>query len=124
MLTSSSPHAWDFAVAGVDISFVNGFTVPVTCECDGVYVAGCKKNLFNNVEAGGVQARKVQLSAANAAVNPLRADMDATSAKAFFAPCAGLAYTFPNDHAAFSFGACQSGTVSCCVGTACQEPAH
>lgn len=113
MLTLYSPEGWGFAVAGVDVSLVNGFTVPVTCECDGNWVAGCKKNLFN------VRAREVK-NAPNAVVNPLRADMAATSAKPFFAPCEGAAYTFPNDHAANSFGACQSGLISCCVGTACQ----
>lgn len=112
MLTDPSADGWDFAVAGVDVSLVNGFTVPITCECDGNWVAGCNKNLFN------VTARAFQ-NAANAAVNPLRADMSATSAKPFFAPCEGAAYTFPNDHAANSFGACQSGLISCCVGTAC-----
>lgn len=116
MLTMSSANGWDFAIAGVDVSLVNGFTVPITCECDGNWVAGCKKNLFD------VEARDVQ-NAAHAAVNPLRADVDATSAKAFFAPCEGLAYTFPNDHAANSFGACQSGFISCCVGTACHASA-
>lgn len=116
LLIRHSPHGWDFAVAGVDVSFVNGFTVPITCECDSNWVAGCKKNLLN------VKAREVQ-TAAGAVVNPLRADMDATSAKAFFAPCEGEAYTFPNDHAANSFGACQSGLISCCVGTACQASA-
>lgn len=117
MLTPSSPEGWGFAVAGVDVSLVNGFTVPVTCECDGTWVAGCKKNLFN-----AKKAREVQ-NAPNAVVNPLRADMSATSAKPFFAPCEGAAYTFPNDHAANSFGACQSGLISCCVGTACQASA-
>lgn len=116
MLIRPRPNNWDFAVAGVDVSFVNGFTVPITCECDGNWVAGCKKNLFN------VKARDVQ-NAPNAAVNPLRADMSATSAEPFFAPCEGAAYTFPNDHAANSFGACQSGTISCCVGTACHASA-
>lgn len=116
ILTPCSPDKWDFAVAGVDVSLVNGFTVPVTCECDGNWVAGCKKDLF------GVTAREVQ-NAANAMANPLRADVSATSAKAFFAPCEGAAYTFPNDHAANSFGACQSGLISCCVGTACRASA-
>ena len=112
VLTRPSASGWDFAVAGVDVSLVNGFTVPVTCECDGNWVSGCKKNLFD------ARARGAQ-NAANAAVNPLRADMSATSADPFFAPCEGAAYTFPNDHAANSFGACQTGLISCCVGTAC-----
>ncbi|KAI3393583.1 hypothetical protein diail_3932 [Diaporthe ilicicola] len=108
------PNGWEFAVAGVDVSYVNGFTVPITCKCDGAWVAGCKKNLFNVKH----EAREVN-NVANAAANPLRADMSATSAKEFFKPCEGAAYTFPNDHAANSFGDCQSGLISCCVGTAC-----
>lgn len=85
-------------------------------------MAGCDKNLFN-VKAREVNnaanAPAVNNAANAAAVNPLRADTSATSAKAFFAPCEGEAYTFPNDHAANSWGACQSGLISCCVGTTC-----
>lgn len=118
-LTRPSPGGWGFAVAGVDVSFVNGFTVPMTCECDGKYIAGCNKDLFNVTK----EARDVQNAPNSAAANPLRADMAATSARPFFAPCEGAAYTFPNDHAANSFGACQSGLISCCVGTACKASA-
>lgn len=113
----------------MDVSHVNGFTVPINCECDGEWVTGCNKDLFDHNSSGDddddytddeLQARDGQ-SAANAALNPLRDDMYATSSDEFFAPCQGLAYTYPNDHAAFSFGACQGGTISCCVGTACGE---
>ncbi|KAL1854071.1 hypothetical protein Daus18300_011569 [Diaporthe australafricana] len=113
---------WDFAVAGVDVSHVNGFTVPITCKCDGNTVAGCKKNLFNLVtrDVNNVaNAPEVQHAANAAAINPLRADASATSARPFFEPCEGKAYTFPNDHAANSWGECQSGLISCCVGTKC-----
>jgi hypothetical protein len=34
------------AVADVDVSYVTGFTVPVTCSCAGRVVTGCNKNLF------------------------------------------------------------------------------
>ncbi|KAG8163152.1 hypothetical protein KVR01_007630 [Diaporthe batatas] len=107
------PDGWEFAVAGVDVSHVDGFTVPVTCECDGEWVTGCNKDLF---DANAELEKRGTHSPAIAALNPLRDDMGATSATEFFEPCEGLAYTYPNDHSAFSFGACQSGTISCCVG--------
>lgn len=101
---------------GVDVSHVNGFTVPITCECDGNWVSGCNKDLF---DIAGYEAH----NAPNAEPNPLRHDLYADSATPFFAPCEGLAYTFPSDHGANSVGACQSGLISCCVGTACQASA-
>ncbi|POS77412.1 hypothetical protein DHEL01_v204189 [Diaporthe helianthi] len=106
-----NPDDWEFAVAGVDVSYVNGFTVPIMCECDGERVAGCETDLFDTQ----LKARDVFPGEVNAVINPLRDDLDATSADEFFEPCQGLAYTFPSDHDANSFGSCQSGLISCCI---------
>ncbi|KUI62551.1 hypothetical protein VP1G_09662 [Cytospora mali] len=103
---------YDFAVADVDISYVNGFSVAITCECSGTWVAGCNKNLFKLNTCSDNDGE-------NACVNSLRADTSATSATTFFAPCEGAAYTFPNDNAANVWGSCQSGLITCCVGASC-----
>ena len=45
-------------------------------------------------------------------------------ASPFFAPCAGAAYTYPNDNAANSYGQCNTGVINCCVGPTCPAPAR
>jgi hypothetical protein len=40
------PNGYSVAVADVDISYVNGFSVPISCSCSGTVVTGCTKNLF------------------------------------------------------------------------------
>lgn len=45
-------------------------------------------------------------------------------ASPFFQPCAGAAYTYPNDNAANSYGQCNTGVINCCVGTNCPAPAR
>ncbi|KAF3018161.1 hypothetical protein E8E14_010354 [Neopestalotiopsis sp. 37M] len=100
------------AVADVDVSYVNGYSVPITCSCDGAVVTGCNKDLLKMNTCG-------DLSEENACVNPLRADMGATAASTFFAPCQGAAWTYVNDGNADAWGSCQSGQISCCIGTSC-----
>ncbi|KAH8127562.1 hypothetical protein ACSS6W_000123 [Trichoderma asperelloides] len=106
------PQGSSIAVADVDISYVNGFSVAIVCSCDGQIVTGCNKNLFNLNSCGNNDGQ-------NACVNPLRSDQGATSAAPFFAPCQHAAWTYVNDGAANSFGQCQSGQITCCVGAAC-----
>lgn len=45
-------------------------------------------------------------------------------ASPFFEPCAGAAYTYPNDNAANSYGQCNTGVIHCCVGPSCPAPAR
>ncbi|KAF3766432.1 hypothetical protein M406DRAFT_222992, partial [Cryphonectria parasitica EP155] len=104
---------YDFPIADVDISYVNGFSAAITCQCSGVYVVGCNTNLFTT----GITC--ADNDGENACVNPERASTTDTTAAPFFAPCAGAAYTFPNDNGANSWGACQSGVIECCVGHDC-----
>lgn len=104
------------AVVDVDVSYVNGFSVAIVCWCtvddNSPSLSGCNKNLFDLNTCPDNDGE-------NACVNPLRADTDATEATTFFAPCQGAAYTFPDDNDADSWGACQSGGVTCCVGMDC-----
>ncbi|ETS81376.1 hypothetical protein PFICI_06378 [Pestalotiopsis fici W106-1] len=102
----------NIAVADVDVSYVNGYSVPITCSCGGSVVTGCNKDLLKLNTCA-------DLSPENACVNPLRALIPATAASPFFAPCQGAAWTFVNDGDADAWGSCQSGQISCCIGTAC-----
>ncbi|KAB5513188.1 hypothetical protein GE09DRAFT_981250 [Coniochaeta sp. 2T2.1] len=109
------PGGYSVAVADVDISYVNGFSVPITCSCDGAgIVTGCNKNLWNLNSCPNNNGK-------GSCKNPLRSDTKATSATQFFKPCQGGAYTYVNDHNANSFGVCQSGRMTCCIGTACEK---
>ncbi|PSR78423.1 hypothetical protein BD289DRAFT_493347, partial [Coniella lustricola] len=79
---------YSFPIADVDISYVNGFSVAITCQCDDVYVVGCNTNLF----ATGITC--ADNDGENACVNPERASTTDTTAAPFFAPCAGAACEF------------------------------
>lgn len=104
-------------VPDVDISYVDGYSVPITCSCSGVAVAGCNIQLFNyghtcpNQGPGPV------------CYNPEQGVPDGP-ATPFFQPCAGAAYTYPKDDLANSYGKCNSGVINCCVGTKCPAPAR
>ncbi|KAL2040696.1 hypothetical protein N7G274_006675 [Stereocaulon virgatum] len=104
-------------IPDVDISYVDGYTVPISCSCQGVAVTGCNIELFNdgqncpNVGPGPI------------CYNPEENVPDGPAAP-FFAPCAGAAYTYPNDNAANSYGQCNSGVIDCCIGSRCPAPAR
>ena len=96
----------------VDISYVDGYTIPITCSCGGQVVTGCNIPLFHdgrtcpNIGPGPICINP-QVSVPNGPATP------------FFAPCAGAAYTYPNDNLANSYGQCNNGVISCCVGSTC-----
>ncbi|PSR83429.1 hypothetical protein BD289DRAFT_483353 [Coniella lustricola] len=103
----------------IDVSYVNGFTVPITCTCNSgnTFLSGCNKDLWALATCD--QDGETKIAAAGACQNPTNeASGSATSASPFFAPCAGKAYTFPNDNDANSEGKCDTGSATCCVGTA------
>ncbi|RWA04719.1 hypothetical protein EKO27_g10384 [Xylaria grammica] len=97
-----------------DVSYVDGFTVPIVCECGGSVVLGCNLNLLN------MCPDEYRLNEGTC-MNPLRDTGD--HAKNFFKECSALAYTFPTDDRATINGilGCES-RIRCCVGTAC--PPH
>ncbi|KAI1133078.1 hypothetical protein F5Y10DRAFT_229278 [Nemania abortiva] len=98
----------------LDVSYVDGFTVPIVCECGGEVVLSCNLNLL---EMCPIEYR---LDAATC-MNPLRDG--GNMANNFFKDCASLAYTFPSDDLATINGVrgCEA-SIRCCVGTAC--PPH
>ncbi|TPX15369.1 uncharacterized protein E0L32_004646 [Thyridium curvatum] len=107
------PEGYGTAVADVDVSFVNGFSSPITCACSGVVVTGCSHDLWDLAACPDDDNNN------GACANPLRPYLNATTATHFFAPCQGAAYTFPHDDGANSFAECQSGEITCCVGKDC-----
>ncbi|KAK7955316.1 hypothetical protein PG988_016010 [Apiospora saccharicola] len=109
------------AIADLDVSYVgavtnetrrNGFTLPITCSCNGLGVTGCNKDLFS---LGGCPVP----TKAGSCHNPLRSNTNATTPDPFFGPCQNAAYTYPSDNRANSQDECQNGQIVCCVGTSC-----
>ncbi|KAI0534019.1 hypothetical protein GGR58DRAFT_505734 [Xylaria digitata] len=95
----------------LDVSYVDGFTVPIVCECGGGVVLGCNLNLLDMCP-GEYRLNK------GTCMNPLRDSGD--TANNFFKDCSALAYTFPKDDRATINGisGCEA-RIQCCVGTAC-----
>ncbi|KAI0490041.1 hypothetical protein F4859DRAFT_523835 [Xylaria cf. heliscus] len=99
------------AQIALDVSYVDGFTVPIVCTCENRTSLGCNLNLLETcpgeyrVDAG-------------TCMNPLRDGGDPTNN--IFKACAALAYTFPTDDKATTMGieGCEK-SILCCVGTAC-----
>ncbi|KAL8832505.1 MAG: hypothetical protein Q9191_000232 [Dirinaria sp. TL-2023a] len=101
----------------IDVSYVDGYSVPITCSSEGTAVSGCNIDLFkqpgitcNNQVDGPVCLNPAQ----NIADGP---------APPFFKACAGAAYTYPNDNNA-NVSNLKSNLVSCCIGTSCQAPSR
>ena len=97
----------------IDVSYVDGFSVPLTCSSEGVVVSGCNLDLFE-------QGTCEDLVEGPVCLNPARFFPDGPPT-AFFAACAGAAYTYPNDNEA-NVSNLGSKLVSCCIGTLCRAP--
>ncbi|CAD6572536.1 MAG: hypothetical protein ASARMPRED_005437 [Alectoria sarmentosa] len=104
-------------VPDVDVSYVDGFSIPISCSCSGVAVTGCNIPLFNDGKTCG------NTGPGPICYNPEQ-DVPNGPASPFFEPCAGAAYTYPNDNAANSYGQCSTGVIDCCVGPQCPAPAR
>ena len=94
-----------------DVSYVDGYTVPITCSCDNetVYM-GCNIELWNTTQSCPDEGD------GPICYNPAAANVDGP-AHPFFGPCQGAAYTFPADDLATR--ACKGSLISCCVGADC-----
>lgn len=94
----------------------SGFSVPITCSCnsDNTVLSGCNLDLWSMGDCSGDAGTDDGMGVCN---NPLRpVDKDGLTATAFFLPCQGAAFTWPRD-ASNGNGVCQSGQVTCCVGS-------
>lgn len=104
----------------IDVSYVDGYTVPITCSSGGKAVTGCNLDLFAMASCTGTNG--VLSDDGTACMNPTNDPVGNGPPTPFFAPCAGAAYTFPNDNNA-NDGAVDN-VVSCCIGTSCKAPAR
>lgn len=105
-----------YPVVDMDVSYVNGFSVPITCSCnnDNSVLSGCNLDLWSMGDCSGDAGTD---NGQGACANPLRPDNSASlTATSFFLPCQGAAFTWPRDDANSNEG-CQSGQVTCCVGS-------
>ena len=107
---SYEPH-WARAV---DVSYVDGYSVPITCSVDDVAVTGCNLELFDQ----GIECDSPLEY--GACPNSARSQ-DYGPAAPFFAPCQGSAYTYPHDDTATN-GGITGLEISCCIGTSCPTP--
>ncbi|KAI1762946.1 hypothetical protein GGR53DRAFT_393703 [Hypoxylon sp. FL1150] len=104
----------DSAVAFMDVSYVDGFTVPMVCECNGQVAFGCNLDLHEICPA------EFQLNP-KTCKNPYRDDgLKVPPTTNIFGECSKIAYTFSTDDLATHMGVlgCDRN-VLCCVGTAC-----
>lgn len=99
----------------IDVSYVDGYSVPITCSNNGQAVTGCSLDLWKQ---GITCASPVDYGTAchNTAG-------DYGPAIQFFKACEGVAYTFPKDDTATN-GSVQGKEISCCIGTSCPKPAN
>ncbi len=101
----------------IDVSYVDGYSVPITCSSEGTAVSGCNIDLFKqpgipcNDQVDGPVCLNSAQNIANGPAPP------------FFAACEGAAYTYPNDNEA-NVSNLKSTLVSCCIGASCQAPSR
>ena len=103
----------------IDVSYVDGFSVPIVCSNATAPVTGCNINLW---DVSGPCNNTVGEEAV--CLNPMQGVPDGP-ADPWFLPCQGVAYTFPNDNVA-NDGNTGTPDVSCYVGTGemgCSAPA-
>ena len=105
----------------VDVSYVVGYSVPITCSCgapgQGQAIVGCNKPLFNL----GNKCNNLldRYTSSNVCLNT---SPERGPPSAFFAPCQGAAYTYPDDNLAVR--ACYTNQITCCVGYSCPAPSR
>ena len=101
----------------IDVSYVDGYSVPITCSSGGTAVSGCNIDLF--MQQGIICTTQVDGPVClNSAQN-----LPEGPAPPFFAACAGAAYTYPKDDGA-NVSNLGSNLVSCCIGTSCEAPSR
>jgi hypothetical protein len=98
----------------VDVSYVDGYSVPITCSVDGKAVTGCNIELFD-------QGLQCDTALDHGACPNSARPRDNGPPPAFFEACQGSAYTFPKDDVATFYGV-TGLEISCCIGTACPAP--
>lgn len=98
----------------IDVSYVDGYSVPITCSNNDQAVTGCNLDLWKQ---GNTCPSPIDNGAAchNTAGDygpPIQ----------FFKACEGAAYTYPKDDTATN-GSVDGKSITCCIGTSCPKPA-
>ncbi|KAI1383073.1 uncharacterized protein F4822DRAFT_91835 [Hypoxylon trugodes] len=103
------------AVLAVDVSYVDGFTVPMVCECNNQVVLGC------NLDLHEVCPDNLKVNEKTCA-NPYREQSGRPGDANIFKDCEKMAYTYPTDDEAtkWNIPGC-SRNLMCCIGTACKN---
>ncbi|KAM0804273.1 hypothetical protein BDR22DRAFT_970092 [Usnea florida] len=109
--------SYDSGAPFVDVSYVQGFSIPIVCSCGGPnagVITGCNVPLYHDNGAPCPSPGPSSIC-----FNPSSNSPQATGGPVppFFSPCAGAAYTYPNDNGAG--GGCGSNLISCCIGSTC-----
>lgn len=99
----------------IDVSYVDGYSVPITCSNNGQAVTGCNLDLWKQ--------GNTCTSPVNDGTACHNTAGDYGPATQFFKACEGVAYTFPKDDTATN-GSVQGKEISCCIGTSCPKPAN
>ena len=102
----------------IDVSYVDGFSVPITCSVAGTPISGCNLDLY--AVSGNCTS---MLGQRDVCLNPMQGVPDGP-ATSWFLPCQGAAYTFPNDNVANN-GDTGHEKITCCIGTkdmGCEAP--
>ncbi|KAM7190840.1 hypothetical protein V8F33_009263 [Rhypophila sp. PSN 637] len=101
---------WEY-ILDINVSYVTGFSVPITCSCDVGVIGGCNKWLWD-------MGRCPNDNGVGSCKNPERDSRGPSHP--FFKPCEHAAYTYAyDDEANTGNGVCGGDTVTCCVGTDC-----
>ncbi|OTB05551.1 hypothetical protein M426DRAFT_10596 [Hypoxylon sp. CI-4A] len=114
LLEGSFIHNMDLgtAIISIDVSYVDAFTVPMVCECNGKVILGCNLDL-HHICPESLRADEKTCS------NPTR-DHGGIPPQNIFEDCAQMAYTFPTDDLATHNNIPGCGrSITCCIGTAC-----
>ena len=101
-------------VPSYDISYMQGFTTPVSCLYEGKVVTNCNMPLFNDNGAAGAVVGGGPICYNLLENSPQGQSMPAAP---FFEPCQRVALAYPNDHSAMAGYA--ENTINCCVGNTC-----
>lgn len=97
----------------IDVSYVDDYSVLITCSFEGTAVFGCNINLFkqSDITCNNQVNDSVCLNFAQSVADEL--------ASSFFAACAEAAYIYSNDNDA-NVSNLESNVVFCCIDTSCK----
>ncbi|KAL8659902.1 MAG: hypothetical protein Q9226_000196 [Calogaya cf. arnoldii] len=102
----------------IDISYVDGYSVPITCSAGGKVVSGCNIELWVRECIASDSVGEWGPDGKPALCRNGARESNRGPPSSFFSPCAGAAYTFPFDDMA-TLAMIRETQISCCIGTSC-----